>query len=83
MDLGKWYHLVLMIDGKTRRYFVNGELVGIETDLPLIEPDYSPLEFGRDFYAVTEFHIGALDDIRIYNRTLSLSEIKALYKADN
>jgi hypothetical protein len=83
MELNKWYHLVMMIDGKLRRYYVNGELIGVETGQPLIEPDYSPLEFGRDFYSVTENHIGSLDDIRIYNRILSNQEVKDLFKADN
>ena len=83
MELKKWYHLVLMLDGKIRRFYVNGELIGIDTNLPLIQPDYSPLEFGRDFYSSTEYHIGALDEIRIYNRALSLSEIRNLYKLEN
>ncbi len=83
VQLNKWYHVVLLIDGKTRRFYVDGNLIGGVHNLPAVKPNYSPLEIGRDFYGDTELHKGSLDDIRIYNRILSNKEIRDLSKADN
>lgn len=83
LDIDKWYHVVMVINGTTRRFYVNGDLVGTVTDYPLIRPNFSPLEIGRDFFGATEFHQGFLDDIRIYNKVLSDQEVKELSNIDN
>ncbi|HLO45771.1 MAG TPA: LamG-like jellyroll fold domain-containing protein [Leadbetterella sp.] len=83
LELNKWYQVVLLIDGTTRRFYVNGEFVGTKINFPTIKPNYSPLEIGRDFFGLTELHKGSLDDIRIYNRVLSNKEIKDIFMAEN
>lgn len=41
-----------------------------------------PLEIGRDVYRSTEYLNGLLDELRIYNRTLTDEEISKLYRTD-
>ena len=83
LDIDKWYHVAMVIDGTARRFYVNGDLVGTVTGYPLIGPNFSPLEIGRDFFGATELHQGFLDDIRIYNKVLSDQEVKALSDINN
>lgn len=83
LEMGQWIHVVLLVDGTTRRFYVNGEFVGGTQGYPLIKPNYSPLDIGRDDYFITEYHTGLIDDIRIYNRVLSNKEIKELSQLDN
>jgi len=77
-----WYHVVFVWDGTTEYFYLNGAL-----DKSLVPPlDYQP------FNLVTPFTIGnwypgtgnpfagLIDDVRIYNRALSATEIQALYK---
>ena len=87
--LDEWHHLVIVINDKDISFHVNGEhtytctsfgtptgvqdrniLLGTAIATDGIHP-------GTDFY-ITSFK-GSLDDIRIYNRALSESEIAQLY----
>ncbi|MHA8085392.1 LamG domain-containing protein [Aquirufa antheringensis] len=54
---------------KTVQFFFNSELI----------PNSSPLYIGRDNPGITDDFRGALDDIRIYNRSLSELEIYNIY----
>lgn len=74
-----WYHIVGTWDGTTMNAYNNGTLSGS------LNPGASP-----DTGGINAFEIGrndnfggyvnaTLDDIRIYNRTLSVAEVNALY----
>jgi len=76
-DPGKWYHVVGVYDGESQRVYVNGKLEVVQ------EKTFAPaglesLTFGRDFG--TAFR-GAMDEVRIYNRALTASEIAQHYSA--
>ena len=75
-----WHHVVGTWDGETMRLYVDGSLLGTDTqsaditaDVPLLFGDHSDKDG-------TNALNGALDDIRVYDRTLSHPEINALYK---
>jgi hypothetical protein len=79
--IGNWYHLVLRADNGTLTAFVNGQLVG--TDYYQQLGPMSPVAglgchwFNSGGTSSNRF-IGSIDEVRIYNRALSDSEIEKL-----
>ncbi|AFL81569.1 hypothetical protein Aeqsu_2106 [Aequorivita sublithincola DSM 14238] len=81
-DLDQWYNLTLTYDSGTVKTYVDGVLIN---DIAGIEPVVSnqlSLMIGYDTPGVTEYYNGILDDIRIYNRILSESEVTRLTNED-
>jgi hypothetical protein len=75
----KWYHIAAMFDDTSDKYalYVNGALYasGTQTFTPQTS---ATLSFGTRTGS-TEYYNGTLDDVRIYNRRLSLAEIADEY----
>ena len=72
----KWYQMVFCADGTNVNFTLNGTLV---SSLPeSLRPINEHLALGGDpgLYFVS----GAVDEIRIYNRALSKSEVQQLYQ---
>jgi hypothetical protein len=81
LSTGKWYHLVGVCDGTTVKIYLNGVQdgsanIGTAGNIGLSS---TPLYIGYGNFANSNFD-GYIDDVRIYNRALSLGEIKTLYK---
>lgn len=84
---GEWHHVVLSSDGKIVRVYIDGAIVGAGTAGDRLERFGStgslyigrlpPGRGDRDWW-----FLGAMDELRIYNRALSDDEIKAVYEAD-
>jgi hypothetical protein len=75
ISVGKWYHVGMSSGGGSTKLFINGNLSGI--DPGTITTRTFPLTLGgEDSYF---FQSGSIDDVRIYNRALSDTEVKALY----
>lgn len=78
-----WMHYVLVYDGNSVKSYLNGAKY---FDFPYSKP-FSPnnnaLEIGRDIPGELEFFKGAFDDLRIYNRGLTDTEVKEIYKDDS
>jgi hypothetical protein len=71
-----WNHLAATFDGTTLRLFVNGTQVSSRAVTGDITTSASPLRLGGN--AVWgEYFGGLMDDVRIYNRPLSVEEIQA------
>jgi len=78
--LGEWTHLVALYDGKRMAVYYNGILAGEQASSGTMSISDGPLFIGNKHSTAPggdEFN-GMLDDIRIYNRALSVSEIKRL-----
>jgi hypothetical protein len=78
----EWKNLVAIYDGFEVKTFVNGEI----QHSAVLPPDsagtnFRDYVFGRNRVADNYFE-GKIDDIRIYNRALSESEIQRLYHSD-
>lgn len=80
---GDWHHVVGTFDASAQslRVYVDG--VGSASD-PASDPPASAdvFKIGWDDYSSTQLHryfSGAIDDVRLYDRTLSQSEVVALY----
>ena len=70
-----WTHLATTYDGKKLRLYVNGVLKETTNKTGAIVPSSKPLRIGSSV-VWGEFYNGLIDDIRIYNRTLSQAEIQ-------
>lgn len=75
-----WYHTVMVYDGKSVKTYINDELIQNFPFTETLMPNNQPLEIGRDIPGNLEMHHGLIDDLRIYNRALSTSEVGRLYR---
>jgi hypothetical protein len=71
-----WSHLAVTYDGTTVRLFVNGVQTGSAAGGGAMAVSSRPLKLGGNAVFSDEWYAGLLDDVRIYNRTLSASEIQ-------
>lgn len=91
LSLNEWNHVVIIWDGSTSfsnvRFFVNGRSVGVDATEsgdasgPRGPDETIPLAVGMDVAGVFGGPFdGLIDDVRVYNRTLTADEVKRLYK---
>jgi len=73
----RWIHTVVTGDASGLKIYYNGALDASNATAYGAPNTSEVLEFGR--YAATEKFSGGLDDIRIYNRALTETEIQAIY----
>ncbi len=76
-----WFHFILIKNKNVLSYYLNG----IMKKTQIIKTPISPTSFiflGSSSSS-TFFHNGKLDDIKIYNKALTASEITALYNDNN
>jgi hypothetical protein len=80
---GTWYFVGCVYDGSRLYNYVNGELKSTFMASGDITTTTYPLAIGAtsNGTAIQNVIQGIIDEIRIYNRALSDSEIKALYEA--
>ena len=70
---GAWVHVVATYDGQAMRLFRDGVLVEINATGSIPLPTFdAPLQIGIGYE-------GMFDDIRIYNRALSPTEVQSLH----
>ena len=75
-----WYHVVGVYDGSYIRLFVNGAEVGSGTALTGVMVDNGePLTIGARRNGYGYFN-GTIDEVMVFNRSLSAAEILALYE---
>ena len=73
-----WEHYVIVLDGTTGYVYRNGSLIASQAGITVSLPN-KVLYIGRDEPASTNYFVGKMDDVRIYSRALSQSEITQLY----
>ncbi len=80
-----WHHLVVTYDNSNIRHYIDGLLDKTSAQTGQINSGAEALTFGaHDVNVATRrWLFGSLDDIRIYNRALSESEIQELYHESN
>ena len=77
---GQWHHVLVKKNGSAGEMWVDGELVGISTNVRTVFSS-GPLLVGYSLSSDSfqrKYWSGKIDDIRIYNRALSESEIRQL-----
>ena len=70
-----WTHLAVTYDGSALRFVVNGVQVSTKSGVPAISTSTGNLRIGGNSIW-GEYFRGLIDDVRIYNRALSLTEIQ-------
>lgn len=83
--LGQWIHVVYVHDLNSARIYINGVLSGTTLVSGGLTSNNLPVWFGARPNAggLSHFFNGILDDIAIWNRALTASEIQQLYTASN
>ena len=76
LAVNTWTHLALTYDGATLCLYVNGVQVSSLARTGNLATSAHPLEIGGDSIFGQYFQ-GTIDEVRIYNQALSLSEIHA------
>ena len=81
-SMNAWHHFVFTYDGSNSREYLDGILTS--TSSPSISGNIARasgvhVRIGFSDAANTTFFSGSLDDIRIYKRTLTAAEVKAIY----
>lgn len=75
LSANTWTHLTTTYDGTTIKLYVNSNLVGAATRAGAIATSSGPLRIGGSSMW-GEYFQGQIDEIRVYNRALSASEIQ-------
>ncbi len=73
---GSWTHLAATYDGTTQRLYVNGTQVSTLAISGTILTSNSPLKIGGNSIW-GEWFAGLIDEVRVYNRALTATEIQA------
>ena len=81
LSKSQWYSCIVTYDGSLRKFYIDGQLIGTSVASGQINLTNTGLEIGRDTPGLVEYANGQLDDIRIYNRALSDTEVQQLYRA--
>ena len=75
LPVSAWAHVAATFDGANLRLYVNGASVASTARSSVLTSSTANLRIGNDVYG--EHFQGVLDEIRIYDRALSASEIQA------
>jgi hypothetical protein len=82
--LNQWFHLAGVYDGSAIKIYVNGQLDGTTPWNKPLFPSNNPLVIGctlQNSSYPTSFFNGLIDEVGIYNRALSASEVETIYTA--
>jgi RHS repeat-associated protein len=75
--LNAWTHLALTSDGVHIRIYVNGELIQERAAIK-VKAGIGDLKIGgTEAFGGLEYFTGKIDEVRVYNRALSVTEIRA------
>jgi hypothetical protein len=78
-SFGSWNYFVVLADGYNYRIFING-LEEKSVAYVKMDSSFGDFSIGKPNWSNESFK-GSIDDVRIYNRTLSESEIKVIYES--
>jgi hypothetical protein len=81
LPLNTWTHVAGTYDGTTIRVYFNGVEVGNSAFAGVIQPVVGNLEIGRNIPSPWILFAGLIDEVEIFNRSLSQAEIQAIYNA--
>jgi len=78
IDANQWHHVALTWNGSHALLYLNGIEVNIRAGSGSVLPGNRPVFIGSDNGTSSYFN-GTIDEVKIYNRTLSSEEIKSDY----
>ena len=74
----QWYHIAMTYDGQTMKLYINGQLMNQESVGENLHINSRPFSIGSD-NGSQKFFNGTIDDVRLYNTSLSQTEIQFIY----
>jgi hypothetical protein len=77
LTVNTWTHLAATYDGTTQRLFVNGVQVATRATTGAIRASTGVLRIGGNNIWTNEWFAGLIDEVRIYNKALTATEIQA------
>lgn len=80
INTGQWYNFIGTFDGSTSRFYINGTLIGSASKTSAIRYNESRGPIIGKYFSPGDYFKGLIDDVRLYNRALSASEIMQLYR---
>lgn len=85
MPLNKWTHVAVTLDDNGAKLYINGELEAENTEINIRPSDFRPsLNYiGHSQFAADPDLKASIDDFRIFNYALSVSEINELVTYDD
>jgi len=78
VELGTWFCVAAAWDGDTVRFYVDGDLIDEAAITASLSQDGRPLVIGGDYPGWYESFWGKIDEVYVYNRALSGTEIAIL-----
>lgn len=78
--LGNWYFLVMTFDGANMTMYANDTLCATTTLTDTVDTS-GVLRIGQQKTTYNRWFNGSIDDVRLYSKALTVSEIHALYIA--
>lgn len=81
MVKGFWWYVTMVHDGTNDIIYVNGQQTNIKPTLGKLNSTARPLCFGSNPIEGKQYFIGALDNVKIYNKALTAGEIQQLYNS--
>ena len=76
LPINTWTHVATTYDGATQKFYMNGVLVSSRTQTGAIQTSTGALRIGGNSIW-GEYFKGLIDDVRIYSRAMTNSEIQA------
>ncbi len=76
--VGTWQHVVATWDGKTMKVYLNGTIIGEESASGVWAINSVNLFIGKDSPGATDYYLGYLDELAIWNRALTADEVARL-----
>lgn len=80
ISTGKWYYLVGVWDGTYYKAYLNGEFKGQTAGSAIPSDTYGHFDIGRRGWVGDSYLDGLIDEVRIYNDSLSAEEINQTYQ---
>jgi hypothetical protein len=79
INFDTWYHYVVTYDGSYCRVYLNNKEIVKWAYKTSFKPNNLAMEIGRDLPGVIEYFCGAMDELQIYDRALSSTEVSTIY----
>ncbi len=79
MVVGFWWYVTMVHDGTNDIIYVNGQLAKTKPVIGKLNTTARPLCFGSNPIEGKQYFIGALDNVKFYNKSLTAAEILHLY----
>lgn len=81
LSLNKWYHVMAVVSGGTLRYYVNGVADGTDPSFSWSPDSNADWFIGAENGSKAYLFSGQIDEVRLYNKSLSYQEVALLYAA--